>query len=230
MPSVHSCPTGMSFSATLQVVALGRHARGDLARRGQGLAGGAGLLERTPEGREHLESATAGRADGFRCEQQVGFEGADDDAGLGQCRDDPLVERARSAIAPVPVDGGGAGGPGNRGNHLLGRAAAQDQPPPAGAEARAEAFQRLVQPPMRHAAKRADFRAFLVVDIEQDDRRTAPAGGGEGRIVGKPQIVTKPDKRGSLLDDPNHLAPVVSTRRARNRFVQLSLRGCFERG
>ena len=58
----------------------------------------------------------------------------------------------------------------------------------------AKPLQRVMQPPARRAAERADARAFLIEAIDEGERSFAVDRGGEGGIVGEAEVVAKPDK------------------------------------
>ena len=157
-----------------------------------------------------MERATGGRADRFRRKQEISLESSDDGAGSRQTGNNPFVKRIRGTIAAVPVNGDGAAGAGDLRHDLLRRAAAQNEGLSAGPQTRCEAFQRLVQPPARRTAELTDLRALFIVHVEQDNRRTAPTGGGQWGIVGQPQIVAKPDERRALVSGADHSASVLS--------------------
>ena len=119
-----------------EAVAGDGDAGGNVRRRGQGVPGVRRLLESAPEGREDLERAAGAVRIASGGNRRLASKVRADDAGSRHRRDDPFVERGRRAIAPVPVDGGGAAGAGDLRHDLLGGAAAQDEDLAAGPQTR----------------------------------------------------------------------------------------------
>src|ERR1044072_9730415 len=53
----------------------------------------------------------------------------------------------------------------------------------------------VMQPPARGGAGRTNAVGLLVEDIDRHDRTARAETGDQGRIVGKPKVIAKPDKR-----------------------------------
>ena len=104
------------------------------------------------------------------------------------------------------------------GDDRRGRATAQDQRGAALAEAPLQAAQRLRQPPARRAAERTNPWAAFVEHIDAEHRSAAACRRGQGRVVGKPQIVAKPDQRWAGRGDC-HRSTATGSRQGCTRFL-----------
>jgi len=159
-----------------------------------------------PERGEHTKAATVLVADVVRRNQEVAGKGFRiytelcqrgfklfGDGEMGLVRDLVPEHRSRAGLAR------------DVGDNLGRRALPQHQGRSLGLEACLQRPQRLRQPPARRAAERAQARARFVQHKEADHRRTGFGGGVQGGMVGKPQVIAKPDddrRRGGWVGHP----------------------------
>ena len=171
------------------------HARASqLARPGQRRRRIATLAQRAPEGREDLERIAAARGDLPRLDQEEIVAAVRANAGLAEAGLYLRVECALGAtIAPAPEHGrrpdllrqlrhdrtGGATQDGEGRTCLI--------------EVATKRHQRVMQPPARGAAERAQPGTRIVVDVDRQHRLAGLDRGAQCAIVGKAQVIAQPD-------------------------------------
>ena len=85
--------------------------------------------------------------------------------------------------------------------HIGAAAAPQDQPRSLGPQSLVQAGKAVMQPPAGCATHRPLARAFIIKDIERNDR-AGLRGGGKRRLIRKAQILPEPDYGGGWHDRP----------------------------
>ena len=191
------CPVRTRRQQLPRVEIVGCHGRprGQLAGGGQRVAHRA-LAGGPPERREHLVRLSGARADLPRLDEEVGGERGGLDPVLAQSALEAGIHVAARAVTSVPEHGVGSGLGDERGQHLAGRPAAQDEPPAARRDLGRVRRQGVVQPPAGRAAERADAGALLVEQVQQHHGAAVVEGGAERRVIAEAQIVAEPDDRG----------------------------------
>ncbi len=96
----------------------------------------------------------------------------------------------RRMIEPRPIDRPCPRFPDQIAQHVERRTLAQDQLAALRCQSLAKLRQGQIKPQFLRAAQ---GRHLIVVDIDGDDRPPAIAGGGQGGMVGKPQVAAEPD-------------------------------------